>query len=209
MTVRAPEEQIERIVDALCRAFQTDAVMKSMTGGDPATLALFFRITIHKALATGECYVALAGDTICGVSAWLPPGCDWTIQDDATFASKLKRDLQEWYRDHYSTKYQDLYRSSFPSNPKMRERSWSLKLLAVVPQSRRKGVGKALMNIICKKADSRSETMVAEATDPYLVKFFQSVGFKYCAVKNVSCTSSPGFPLWCMVRYPRLGISGG
>ncbi|CAL1709752.1 unnamed protein product [Somion occarium] len=194
------EEEIDQIIDALTRAFEDNVGMQSMCGGDKALESLVYRLTLQQAIQHGDCYVARNGDTICGVAAWLAPGFDWTIQRDNQFASKLSSDLEEWYRDHFTPKYDELYRSGFPGDPHMRQQSWSLKLLAVSPHCRRKGVGKALLDVISKKADTRRESIVVDVMDPYLVNFFQACGFKYRAVKNVSSTSFPGFPIWCMVR---------
>lgn len=97
----------------------------------------------------------------------------------------------------YGPKYEDLYRSGFPQDPNMRRNSWSLKLLAVSPPCRRRGVGKALLDVISKKvrtsacfqesglrngsylpnlqADTHHESIVVDVMDPYLVRRVLSI----------------------------------
>ncbi|THH29806.1 hypothetical protein EUX98_g4366 [Antrodiella citrinella] len=119
---------------------------------------------------------------------------------DKAFLSTLDPDLREWYNEHYASKCNEL---RICTDTARKERGfWTLHVLAVVPESRRKGVGKALVDVIVKKADAANVSMITDVRDPSTVHFFQRSGFKYCCVKNVMSQGSPGFPIWRMYRDP-------
>ncbi|TCD68782.1 hypothetical protein EIP91_009795 [Steccherinum ochraceum] len=200
--VDPPEEQVERVVDLLLRVFDGDNAMESFSGQDKAIERLIYTLTIRKTLQSGECYVARSprSSEIYGVATWLAPGIDWDFHNDPTFLAALDPALREWYNEHYASKYNELHRCL--DVPKNEKGTWTLTFLAVAPESRRKGVGRALVDVISKKALSNNQSIILDVRDPTVVQFFQRLGFKYRCVKNVVSRGSPGFPIWRMYKDP-------
>ncbi|KAL4248621.1 hypothetical protein ABKN59_004360 [Abortiporus biennis] len=211
-------DELKRIIDVLLSSFDGDIGLQSLTLGDKVIEELMYNLTLQQALRNGLCYVAehQGSRSICGVSVWTAPGNLWKIHTDPEFTKQLPHDLREWYENHYSVKYEELYSMGFSSpfsssasssslknqNGFPRNHVWTLKLIAVVPEARRKGIGKSLINVCCKEVDRYTQWVATDVTDPNIVNFLQQFGFQYCAVKNISSSTTPGFPIWCMIREP-------
>ncbi len=59
-------------------------------------------------------------------------------------------------RAQYIPTYDELYRASFGSGERARKEAWNLKLLAVHPDARRRGLGKLLLSTFCKQVSPRA-----------------------------------------------------
>jgi len=189
-------DQYERTLAVLLQGHHHDNATAALSGQDPKVRDYMFRKMLSFVLKNGHCYIAVSGNDIIGAALWIPPGVDCLWWNEPDFVRLLKPDVQEWFAEHYGPLYKALYKSPFPANDNIRRDSWWLHVLSVVPGSRHKGVGKALISVIAR----REEAMIAEARDLNAITFLQKCGFKHIAVKNVACTNSPGFPMFLMYK---------
>ncbi|KAI0752847.1 acyl-CoA N-acyltransferase [Daedaleopsis nitida] len=198
--VDPPDGDVEAVVQLLVAAFRDDIGMSSLSGGSSRLQMDMYRRTVRACLAQGALYVGVVDGRIQGVAAWIAPGEDWQCYQQEDFISSLTPYLSEWYSYHYIPTYQELYSAAFSSGERARKDGWNLKLLAVHPDSRRKGLGRLLLNTLCQQADASGKRVLTEVKSPYHVSWFRKSGFTHRSVKNFSSKDSAGFPLWCMVR---------
>jgi predicted N-acetyltransferase YhbS len=71
--------------------------------------------------------------------------------------------------------------------------------LAVHPDWKRKGVGKALIQPLLAKADSEHLPIYLETHDENNIAYYQQMGFSLAHTQNIP---NHDIPIWCMVREP-------
>ncbi|GJE86362.1 hypothetical protein PsYK624_024420 [Phanerochaete sordida] len=195
-------DEIGSAVQVLVDAYAGDQTIEAMTAELKSAKTLMFRRSIEEALRSGACYVAYDGREACGVAVWLSPRSDWRFHEDPAFLDALTDDVREWYADHFTPNYEKLYTHSGSDSTEARRNAWKLLWLGVVPERRRRGIARRLIETATAMADEEREKVIVEVTNPERVSQFQRYGFKYRSVKNLSCGRFPGFPIWYLEREP-------
>ncbi|KIM89687.1 hypothetical protein PILCRDRAFT_2007 [Piloderma croceum F 1598] len=158
-------------------------------GRDPDLLFPFQKFGVIAASLAGELYIvedAVTG-TIIGTASWFGPGRDLFDSEDQREAalvplmSRVSPELKQWWTEH-----SEAVRTSI-MGPGTITDSWYLESIGVLPDYQRKGVAKALIQMVQKKAAITSTNICLQASS-HNIPMYEQLGFKY---KGEAALDSP------------------
>ena len=155
----------------------------------------------HRGVATRGAWVT---DDVTAVAVWEPPdGAEGTAPVPADVAAALARELPVLSGPHAArvAATRELVDAARPGRP-----HWWLAHLGTRPSSRRKGLGRAVLEPALARCDADG---VPAATAVYTwagVRFLRGSGFEVGASLH---TADDELPVWVLVRPPATGVESG
>jgi len=203
------ETDIENATNVLATAFEKDECAAIFTTRDPKMAVPFHRMKVTAGFLAGEVHVAEdADDNVIGVAIWFPPGREMLDSEDQLqqalepFTSRFSIEVREWWDemfDEFSPEYNDFMAASLGAGAV--RKSWTLQVIAVVPEHHHKGVAKALVGTVREKANNDGFAITLEAEQPHNVHIYERLGFQ--AMGNQEFSNKYGsFTVWAMIHNP-------
>ncbi|KAF9781258.1 hypothetical protein BJ322DRAFT_263899 [Thelephora terrestris] len=200
------EKDLQRVLFILHETISNDTVVKVYTGGSTAALSTYLRLLLDGCVDSGGLFVAWTSPDsreFDAVALWSPPSKDWLPWEEEEFLSQLRQEKKDWITHHAISKYEELYKSAFGAwGYNAGINNWQLKAIAVLQECRGRGLGKALMEVVHRKATASNHKVVVDCHSQIAVRFFHKLGFQHQSVKNFFSLTEPGFAMWCMVWEP-------
>ncbi|TFK35079.1 hypothetical protein BDQ12DRAFT_737807 [Crucibulum laeve] len=198
------DDQLKQIEVALEKAFAEDQYTAVVTSRDREFYGTFFGSIIIAGLLGGEVYVAEDVDkTIVGVAAWYGPGralYDSLDQQEKSLSILMQRfshELSQWWVTDFLPKYNEFTAKALGEGQKLA--SWHLQALGVDPKFQRKGIARALVNIMKEKAAKEETPLCVECSVDINVGIYERLGFEVKGQTTLVGIPGTGeFPLWIM-----------
>ncbi|TDL29996.1 hypothetical protein BD410DRAFT_893185 [Rickenella mellea] len=185
------EDVIQTVTDVMIKAFDGDHFTSMLVCDQLELVPDCHRAQIRAGLLAGEVWVAgFTPDDILGAAVWFGPGQELlggpNRKDQMelgwkTFQAKLSEDGKRvWWRmflGEYCTLATNSLSRKHQRPDSWKFDSWHLQLLGVIPEHQRKGLGRALIEEIKKKADEQHLGMSVETETEKSLRFYKGVGF--------------------------------
>ncbi|KAF5383783.1 hypothetical protein D9615_003711 [Tricholomella constricta] len=203
------DAEVKRVVEVLQAAFgEGDPFTDFLVGGDRTLVPAKFESSVRAASMGGEIHVASLGPTIndiVGTAVWYGPGqISMSTEEQREMASKVfyskcPEELKSWWHEHFLPSMMRLANESL--GPGFKETQWALQLLGVVPEHHRKGIAKAMVKTVEKRAKADNVSIVLETTTALDLLIYKHMGFE---VKGqVTITSPLGqSPMYQLMKIP-------
>jgi len=196
---RATEEDKESILDTLELAFADDPFAAWLVGPGPdratARRRYFEMVLLKLTLPHGEVYL---DDRDTGAALWAPPGT-WQLTPMAQVLM-LPRVARVVGMRRMGKVLQGVEQVEGLRPPP----PWYLlALIGTRPESRRQGVGSALLAPVLSRCDEEGVAAVLETSNQANVAWYMKHGFQLCGETQLP----EGPPCWSMVREPRIRSS--
>jgi len=179
------------VIEVLQAAFANDKALQCLTAESKLAEKAAYRMFLEAALKDGEVWVAGFDNRIDGAALWFRPGKDYTIASQQEYQGLFSEDMREWIFHHFLPKYQELYSTAYPTGGIIRMQAWHLKMIGVLPQQHRRGLGRALVRAVQEKADRNSQAMTTDVATSFSVYFL----LLYWHHRSVNSLNSPHSPL--------------
>ncbi|KDR85989.1 hypothetical protein GALMADRAFT_132605 [Galerina marginata CBS 339.88] len=183
------EEQINISADLFCDLMKDNQGAISLSGGDKSLMKLQALAIIRAGAFAGEYYTATNSDgEVVGYALWMPPGKELFSTEEerklgfTEFMARLPEEGKEYFRTTASTSY---YLAHFPGfvngilGPTGKLDSWWLHMAMVRPDYQRKGITRALINVVRKKAAKSGDTLACSTTNDDNVPVYVALGFAH------------------------------
>ncbi len=184
------QQDSQRAVDILARAFHDDPVMNWMSG-HPQFIRTFFNITLPIFLPDGLTYIDEQGK---GAAAWLPPHqkLHWPVTPHNLWQMFKVCGIRGFSRFAMG----GLASAKFhPGEP-----HYYLFLIGVLPEYKGQGIGSTLMSHVLRKCDQQNLPAYLENSKRENLAFYQGHGFE--VVDEIRFTRKAP-TVWLMWREPR------
>jgi GNAT superfamily N-acetyltransferase len=197
----------------LARAFDHDAAKLAIMPDSAARrtiLALTLRARLDAPLRYGTVHGAEVHDELGAIAVWYPPGvAKFSVSAAIRVVLSLpsiSASLAKGFPHIVRTLSSDvrgavaLFRQRGPAVARATQgMTWQLGLLGTLPEHRRKGLARALLDRQLQRCDQDSAAVWLEATDPVNTKIYERFGFKIvCHIDGPDWL--PGY--WVMRREP-------
>lgn len=203
---KTKSEQTSKLLGA---AFAEDIFTAIVTNFDSEFYGDFQNTTIIAAVLGGDAYVAEdENGAVVGVSAWFPPGralYDSEDQQKLALGPMQERFLSKtpglwaWWGQVFLPTYSTFVEESLGVGVK--HDSWHLLTLAVTPEHQRKGIGRALVDVVRAKAKGEGKKMCLEVENSTNLAIYEKLGFVVKGEKYVKGLKG-GFNIWPMQADP-------
>jgi ribosomal protein S18 acetylase RimI-like enzyme len=169
--------QIPEAVAALTRAFDHDAVYRSLWPDDARrarALRAFMAVPIADAYAHGHVTVIRSGDEVLGVAAWLPPGAfPYSAARKARAVPRMVRaGLAAPGALGRLARFGANIEGAFPD-----DRPAYLAVVGVVPEAQGRGVGSAVLAPGLAICDDTGSDAYLETANERAVALYERLGF--------------------------------
>jgi GNAT superfamily N-acetyltransferase len=224
---KVTERECDCIVEVLKGCFRESICVSSITGNKEVARDPFHRMTLIAGLEGGEVYVAEDEQmNIVGVTIWITPGralldtkeqqeqglvpmmnaldpedADYWITSVSSylhgFACGFHRlnDIIEQYLPEY-TKYTT---ECFDNLGMRKQTMWKLITFAVLPEYRRRGIGKLLLDPVHVKAEQSNTPRCLEADSELNTVIYQKLGYEVKGHYVFKRNEEQSVPMWVMV----------
>jgi GNAT superfamily N-acetyltransferase len=157
-------------------------------------LPIFLGALLRDCFHHGQVWGALENERVVGSASWLPPGATprSTLREFRIYAA-CARALLTGRNRVTGIRLLSAVEDEHPSEP-----HWYLALLGVDPSLQGHGYGRALLQPVLTKCDTRIEPAYLETQKPENLPFYERFGFR--VLNEISVPGSP--PVWLMWRDP-------
>ncbi|KAF9055667.1 hypothetical protein BJ165DRAFT_1521662 [Panaeolus papilionaceus] len=178
------EELISNAVDLFYSVMHQDKAALSLCGGDISLFKLQLTAMVKAIALDGEIYTATDEDgKLLGYTAWMPPGQEMfsTEQQRALglneFLSRISPAGMDYFKNTYLARFPAFVNQHLGPTGKID--SWWLHNAAVVPEHQRKGIARALVNLVKEKAKAKGEVLATSTTTDSNVPVYVGLGFHH------------------------------
>ena len=196
--IQLDESQIEVAADVLANAFQSDPLAMFMLP-DPVErakkLPFHFVPILRYGLMYGE---VLTTSTLDGVAVWLPPG-QWEVTPERAvkvgfdqLPAQIGDEAAAWFNQaiEFITEF---HVRDVPND------HWYLMVIGIDSAKQGRGIGRALIDPILKRANDAGLPCYLETGEPTNSKFYTKLGFQQLV--NTKEPSSQ-LPFWTFLHNP-------
>lgn len=157
-------------------------------------LPIFLGALLRDCFHHGQVWGAVETERVIGSASWLPPRATPRSRPrEIRIYAACARALLKGRNRVTGIKLLGAVEDAHPSEP-----HWYLALLGVDPKFQGRGCGRALLEPVLARCDTRIEPAYLETQKPENLPFYERFGFR--VLKEISVPGSP--PVWLMWRDP-------
>jgi len=178
------EEQINISSDLFYDLMKDNQGAISLSGGDKSLMKLQALAIIRAGAFAGEYYTATNSDgELVGYALWMPPGKELFSTEEerklgfTEFMTRLPEEGKEYFRTTYLAHFPGFVNSILGPTGKLD--SWWLHMAMVRSNYQRKGITRALINVIREKAAKSGDTLACSTTNDDNVPVYVALGFTH------------------------------
>jgi ribosomal protein S18 acetylase RimI-like enzyme len=199
--IELPDDRLAEAADVLARSFQANPNFVDLFPDDKIrarALPHVQRAGLRDALGFGHAYLAILGDEILGVAAWLPPGAfPLSVRRQYRAVPNMVRILAAAPRSiPRLMRFMASVSALHPPQP-----YWYLEVIGVERAAQGLGIGTRLLEPVLSRADEAGLPCYLETMTERNVAWYRGLGFE---VREEGVRFVPGGPPnWTMLRLPR------
>ncbi|KAJ3502302.1 hypothetical protein NMY22_g18629 [Coprinellus aureogranulatus] len=114
---------------------------------------------------------------------------------------RFKPELQQWWATEFLPGYEKLTAYHLGEGTKLK--AWHLQTLATAPKYQKKGVGRALVEIIKQKAQEEGKVICLETDTPVNVEIYKKLGFAPQKEPLTIKGLTGSFQMWSLLIEPK------
>jgi len=178
------EDQIIASANLFYDLMHEDKAALSLSGGDKTLIKVQAAALPRAGALAGEYYAATNGEgEIVGFTMWMPPGQDMFSTEEQRnlgfydFMARLPEEGKEYFKTTYLAHFPGFVSGIL--GPTGKVDSWWMHMCMVRSDYQRKGIAKALINLVREKAKKSGETLACGATDDSNVPVYKAIGFSH------------------------------
>lgn len=198
--VKLRNEDLARAAAALGAAFQDDPLMTwTLPDRDERArlAAAHFEPVLRYGLMFGEVWTT--ADRPLGAAVWLKPD-DWEVTPERASASGLDR-MGDLIGHAAADRFFSVMGALEPCHHRDVDSShWYVMVVGLAPEARGKGLGRALLEPVMRRADAEGRPCYLETSNPTNVAFYERLGFRVITEMQ---DQTSGLRLWTFRREAR------
>ncbi|KAF5346164.1 hypothetical protein D9758_009969 [Tetrapyrgos nigripes] len=193
---------LEAILDTQASAFAEDPFAYACIDGDKSLLKSFVRSVVIAGFLGGEVYVAENPDKqIIGASVWFPPSREMFDSEDQRkqgldpLFAQFSPDHLKWWLEYFLPNYAKLTTDTLGDEFKLA--NWHLQWIGVIPEERKKGVARELIEPVRIKKGDKAMCLETESEENLVI--YDKLGF---SSKGQTDFKNPrkDFTMWVLVE---------
>jgi GNAT superfamily N-acetyltransferase len=203
---KVTERECDCIVEVLKGCFRESICVSSITGNKEVARDPFHRMTLIAGLEGGEVYVAEDEQmNIVGVTIWITPGralLDTKEQQEqglVPMMNALDPEDADYWITSYLPEYTKYTTECFDNLGMRKQTMWKLITFAVLPEYRRRGIGKLLLDPVHVKAEQSNTPRCLEADSELNTVIYQKLGYEVKGHYVFKRNEEQSVPMWVMV----------
>lgn len=180
------DEEIDACVNLFVDLMKEDRSVQSLVGSNESLIPPMVRAMLRAGTLEGEYYIATdEAGTFAGYAMWMPPGRDLFGTDAQRalglneFMGGLSDPTKEYWKNTYMARFPGFVQEQL--GPTGKTDAWWLHQAMVRRQFQRRGVAKALIEVVLEKARDNSETLGTTTTSDENIPVYTALGFKHKA----------------------------
>ncbi|TFK24223.1 hypothetical protein FA15DRAFT_619658 [Coprinopsis marcescibilis] len=192
-------------------AFKHDLFTEVITSNELESCAEFWSAVVVAGSIGGEVYFAETRTRrnvarVIGVAVWFPPGrelYDSAEQREKALApvlAKFSPELQRWWGNHFLPKYGAFTDEVLGEGAK--RSGWHLQAIATDPAYQRRGIARALMEVVRKQAAKKGQLLCLETENPRNLDIYTRLGWEVKGNSTMFQGLTGEFPMWVMIIEP-------
>jgi len=178
------EEQIDISADLFYELMKDNQGAISLSGGDKSLMKLQALAILRGAAFGGEYYTATTPEgELIGYTLWMPPGQElFTTEEQRKpgfydFMTRLSEAGKEYFRTTYLAHFPGFVNGIL--GPTGKRDAWWLHMAMVRPDHQKKGITRALINLVREKASKSGDTLACSTTNDDNVPVYLALGFTH------------------------------
>ncbi|KAI0078756.1 hypothetical protein K474DRAFT_803600 [Panus rudis PR-1116 ss-1] len=205
--INPTNEELDEAARIAAQAFQDDVFTGIFLGGNWDLLFPFCKCVVQAQNIAGENVVAVADGKFVGLAGWFPPGSLFLGSPDQAeaagwndFVSKMTPELTDWWMKYFLPSHERLIINAF-GDPGFKKDVWNLQTLCVLPEYRRRGIGRSLVKAKENEiiASSPGQAIVLESEVEENTKMYKRWGFDVQGTLHIESYIGE-CEMWCLYK---------